>query len=85
MGYIQRLRERWGAAALAFNIATGRKVWGRQPSRDGMGATTRAKATMTAKIIRADGTIEDLGVVSKRTVELTQAQMQALEQAAREQ
>lgn len=85
MGVIQNLRARWDAASLAFDIAHGRKVWGRQPSRDGLGATTRAKAILAAKIIRADGSVEDLGTVSERTVELTQAQIQALGRAAREQ
>lgn len=85
---VTRLRQWLDATSLRFDIATGRKVWGRQPgpgSGGGMGVTTQARATMTARVVRANGSVEDLGVVSDRMVELTQEQIHALEQAAREQ
>lgn len=81
---VTRLRQWLDATSLRFDIATGRKVWGRQPGGH-VGATTKAGVTITARVIRADGSVEDLGVVSERTVELTQEQIEALERAAREQ
>lgn len=44
-------------------VRLGLRTWGRQPTPVRMRLTTRAK------VIRADGTVEDLGVVGEEVVE----------------
>lgn len=46
-------------------VRLGLRTWGRQPIR----VPTRFSVTTRAKVIRADGTVEDLGVVDQRIVE----------------
>lgn len=44
-------------------IERGKGVWGRQD------AETKITGTISAKVTRADGTVEDLGVISEVEVE----------------
>ena len=53
----QRFRERLAAAKLEWDVSHGRKTWGRVQSP--------GRAVLSAKIIRADGTVEDLGVIAE--------------------
>ncbi|HET8787009.1 MAG TPA: hypothetical protein VFM38_15350 [Candidatus Limnocylindrales bacterium] len=45
-------------------VALGLRTWGRQPIRTPL----RMRLTTRAKVIRANGDIEDLGVVDERVV-----------------
>lgn len=71
MGYLRTFWEdvkarRRGETRVAPRGTRGRvyaKPEGGSPA--GMVATSRPKAAMTARIIRKDGTIEDLGTVAK--------------------
>lgn len=55
MNPLRRLIRRYQSAKLAADVKAGRKHWGRQ--------------TVSAVIIRADGTVEDLGTISEGVVE----------------
>ena len=39
-------------------------TWGRQPEPGKMGTKAEPKATISARVIKKDGTIEDLGIIS---------------------
>jgi hypothetical protein len=62
---------------LEADIKYGRRAWGRQEVK------MPARATLSMKIIRADGSIEDRGVVSESKVDVTTAQLAELELRAR--
>ena len=62
MRIIQSLRERLSAFLLTQQVRAGLKTWGRQPPKKS-GAASRVRATIQAKVIRKDGTIEDLGTI----------------------
>jgi hypothetical protein len=86
VGLLSGLKRRLDTASLYFDISTGRKTWGRQPGPgDGskIGATTLAKSTISAVVIRADGTVEDRGVLHSGEVELTAGQVSALQRQAK--
>ena len=42
----------------------GRGAWGRQPNDPKVSASAQPKASISARVIRKDGTIEDLGIIS---------------------
>lgn len=62
---VRSLWERIQSAKLQSDIKHGRKQWGRQPG-----------ATIAAKIIRADGSVEDLGIIAEGTVSFLPGQGQ---------
>lgn len=53
----RRIHERLQAARLEWDVRHGKKTWGR--------VQTPARASIEAKVIRADGSVEDLGVISQ--------------------
>ena len=59
-----RLLNAYRSRRLTVELALGRKQLGRQP-----GAVTTAtvpiRAVMSARVIRADGSVEDLGVIGE--------------------
>lgn len=52
---LRRLADRYRSAKLEAEVKFGLKKWGRQPG----------KATIAAKVIRADGSIEELGTIAE--------------------
>ena len=42
----------------------GKGTWGRRPDDPKMSAFTQPKASISARVIRKDGTIEDLGIIT---------------------
>lgn len=58
---IRRLLDAYRSHRLRRDIAAGRKDWGRQPSLN-VHITTRAR------VIRADGSEQDLGVIDQREI-----------------
>lgn len=53
--FLRSLWERYQGAKLEAEVKYGRKQWGRQPGT----------ATISATVIRADGTVEELGVIAE--------------------
>lgn len=45
-------------------IKRGKGVWGRQPDPSDMQADIPLVGTISARVIRADGAVEDLGIIS---------------------
>lgn len=89
MRLVDRLVAKLQSWRLRYRIATGQQVWGRQDTvatpKDGsgtIGATMKARVTMGLKVIRADGTVEDLGIVKDEQVAMTKDQFDALRRAA---
>ena len=76
-GILRRLVDRYQAARLEADIKYGRKPWGRQEVK------MPARATLSVRVIRADGSIEDRGIVSESQVEVTAGQLAELDRAAR--
>lgn len=62
----RRLWERYQGAKLEADVKYGRKQWGRQPGG----------ATISATVIRADGTVEHLGVIAECEVTFLPSQDQ---------
>lgn len=63
MSLLRRLWDRYQSAKLEAEVKFGRKPWGRQA------VVMPARATISAKVIRADGTVEDLGVLAQAEVD----------------
>jgi hypothetical protein len=57
---VRKGRKQWGRQP---NRTERRKAWGRQP--DQMAVQSKAKGTISAKVIRIDGTVEDHGVIGE--------------------
>lgn len=84
------LRRRWAQASLEYDLAHGRRQYGRAPGDTGSGSPIEpvdmvVQATIEATVIRADGTIEELGQVSSNELVLTAEQMARMDAAARRQ
>lgn len=65
---MERIRGRW----LEYQLRTGRKVYGRQgPPKQGatpsggVAVSGRGTVTVAAVITRADGRVEDLGIIAR--------------------
>lgn len=88
----ERLRRAWQAARLEYDIAHGKRTWGRQPAdpvndqSDGsgrVGVRVPVKATIEAVVIRADGTREDRGVLSTGDAEIDAAVLEHMRRTAK--
>ena len=85
---LEGLKQRW----FEFQLARGWKQYGRtapKPEKPGagggMGVTTKARVTFAAKVIRADGTVEDVGVLGQEFKEVPVAYLDGLRaEAARQ-
>jgi hypothetical protein len=75
-GFFGRIADAYRAASLDWEVKHGLRPWGRQ------NVEMEARATLTAVVIRADGTREDLGVLSEETVILSSDQVEALRRAS---
>ena len=62
---LRKLQERWQSWQLQRAIDSGEVLRGRQPE-DGLGTKVPMSATMSAVVTRADGRVEDLGVIYKQ-------------------
>lgn len=60
MSLLRRLADRYQSAKLEAEVKFGRKQWGRQSPPLRLHITTRAR------IIRASGDVEDLGIIDER-------------------
>lgn len=87
-GIIRRALER---RRLESDIRAGRRTWGRQPDdpahdqSDGsgnVGVKVPVKATIAAVVIRADGTIEDQGILSSQDTEIDAGILEQLRRQA---
>jgi len=90
---LEALRRRMAAYRLESDIRAGRRTWGRQsadPANDQhdpdapgghVAVKVPVKATISAIVIRADGTIEDQGILSTSD---TEVDADILEQLRRE-
>jgi hypothetical protein len=76
--------ERWRQWWFEFQLKRGWKQYGRTKPREadsrggGMGVTTKARVTFEAKVIRADGTVEDVGVLGQEFKEVPVAYLDGL-------
>lgn len=66
MSFMRRLADRYQSAKLEAEVKFGRKQWGRQPGR----------ATIAATVIRANGSVEQLGTIAECDVEFLPRQGQ---------
>jgi hypothetical protein len=76
---LEGLKQRW----FEFQLRRGWKQWGRTAPKPGsggggLGATTKARVTFEAKVIRADGTVEDVGVLGQEFKEVPVAYLDGL-------
>ncbi len=76
--------DTWAAAKLQAETRAGRKSWGRQPGGpEEVGSVVSPhRATLAIRVIRADGSVEDLGIVSEQVVDMTPEALEALRLAA---
>jgi hypothetical protein len=81
---VNRLVNAYRSRKLALQLRLGLVHLGRQDSASA-GATVKVpvpvRARMSAKVIRADGTVEDLGVIGE---ELTEVPQEYLDELARQ-
>ena len=61
---LNRLINAYRSRRLTVELALGRKQLGRQPGAVAV-ATVPIRAVMSARVIRADGSVEDLGVIGE--------------------
>ena len=61
---LNRLLNAYRSRRLAVDLALGRKQLGRQPGAVAT-ATVPVRAVMSARVIRADGSVEDLGAIGE--------------------
>lgn len=71
-GVFGAIADWFRAKSLEHAVASGQKPWGRQDVK------MPAKTTIEAKVIRADGTVEDLGVISETTGEVSASQLEKM-------
>lgn len=84
MSVLREWRRRWAQASLEYDLAHGRRSYGRSDPSQGSRADVEMPVAVTvdAVVIRADGTREDLGTISRNTQSMTSEQLQRLEAAA---
>lgn len=88
MTVLDAIRQKW----LEFSLARGWKQYGRTADKEGgdlsggsMPATLKARVTFEAKVIRADGTVEDLGILGQEFKEVPVAYLDGLRAEAERQ
>lgn len=79
----RRLADWAAAKRLEADIRAGRKTWGRQPGA--VDAAMPVQATIAAKVIRANGQVEELGILSDRTIQVPQSFMDSLRSSTEKQ
>jgi len=86
---VNALLNRRRSLALRWRLATGRAQLGRVPTQPStalwgpsVSVDVPARSRMTARVIRADGTIEDLGVIGESSGTVPQAYLDGLREQA---
>lgn len=84
MNGLREWRRRWAQASLEYDLAHGRRAYGRSDPTSGgsISAEMPVAVTIDAVVIRSDGTREDLGTISQNTQSMTSEQLQRLEAVA---
>lgn len=79
--FLRELKRRWDQASLEYDLTHGRRAYGRSNPAGGGGlveAEVPMHATIEAVVIRADGSREDLGVVSESDATINGEQLARL-------
>lgn len=86
MKLLTGFRRRWAQASLEYDLEHGRRQYGRTSIGDNgprVAAEMPVEVTIAAKVTRANGDVEDLGVVSRHTTTMSKETLAKIDAVAK--